>query len=505
MVAGVTATGSPAQAAGSSVISGTVFQDLNRNGTQDAGEAGFANAFLALSDGSGNTLTTAYTDQNGHFQFGGLANGNYGVGFAGGWWSSFENDWVMTSQPSPAPGYLNPRVPVSLSGTATANIALRPVVRSATPVSTLTTPSGTVINSFDDAVPATDVASALAQGSLFGAEQPHTTIDFDYGPSQTSTQVSGAPGSYSNYRATVDIRYTDWVDKFDWPLFYEYGHAWSMYYMYIVQQDPGLSAYLAARGLSGNPNVGTSQLWAPLELIADDYRELFGSANARSYPQDNTQIPPASQVPGLGSFLQSTFTQPALSTASFLQPPPSVAAIGPNNGPAAGGTSVTIDGSNFTGSGWGVSGVTFGPIPASGYTVASPSQIVAVAPPGSAVVDVSVRTVATVDGYLETSPTTSADQFTYVPTPTISGISPARGPMKGGTSVTITGTGFSGPGFAAAVYFGNVAAAFTVVSPTMIVATSPSSRTLQSVMVTVATPGGTSASGTSSTFTYTRK
>jgi hypothetical protein len=140
------AAGPAARASGSSVISGTVFRDLNRNGVQDAGEPGFSNAVIALYESSGTAVTTAYTDSSGHYRFGGLADGSY--------WPSLENSWVMTSHPAPAPGYLDPRVAVSLSGTATANIALRPVVRSSIPLSTVTTAGGTIINSFDDVVAA---------------------------------------------------------------------------------------------------------------------------------------------------------------------------------------------------------------------------------------------------------------------------------------------------------------------------------------------------------------
>jgi hypothetical protein len=88
------------------------------------------------------------------------------------------------------------------------------------------------------------------------------------------------------------------VDTFDFPISYEYGHAWSEYYLYIVQQDPTLASYLQARGLTGNPNLNSGQMWSPLELIADDYRQLFGTPNAQSYPPFNYQIPPPARWRG---------------------------------------------------------------------------------------------------------------------------------------------------------------------------------------------------------------
>ena len=49
---------------------------------------------------------------------------------------------------------------------------------------------------------------------------------------------------------------------------------------------------------------------------------------------------------------------------------------------------------------------------------------------------------------------TSAGTFTFLPAPTVSGLAPTSGPQSGGTSVVITGTGFTG---ATAVTFGGIA------------------------------------------------
>ena len=84
------------------------------------------------------------------------------------------------------------------------------------------------------------------------------------------------------------------------------------------------------------------------------------------------------------------------------------------------------------------------------------------------------------------------DQFTFTtpPAPTVTGVSPNTGSGVGGTSVTITGTNFSG---ASAVQFGTVAAtAYTVDSATQITATAPA-EAASTVDVFVTAPGGTSA------------
>ena len=73
--------------------------------------------------------------------------------------------------------------------------------------------------------------------------------------------------------------------------------------------------------------------------------------------------------------------------------------------------------------------------------------------------------------------------------PAVTTLSPTSGPVAGGTSVTITGTGFTG---ATAVKFGSTAAtSFTVNSATAITAKAPAG-TGGMVKVTVTTPYGTS-------------
>jgi IPT/TIG domain len=82
--------------------------------------------------------------------------------------------------------------------------------------------------------------------------------------------------------------------------------------------------------------------------------------------------------------------------------------------------------------------------------------------------------------------------------PTVSSVTPANGPTGGGTTVTVSGTGFAG---ATAVHFGATAAAgLTVNSDTTITTTSPSGS--GAVDVTVTGPGGTSATSSADHFTY---
>jgi len=82
--------------------------------------------------------------------------------------------------------------------------------------------------------------------------------------------------------------------------------------------------------------------------------------------------------------------------------------------------------------------------------------------------------------------------------PTVTAITPTSGGAGGGTTVTVTGTGFTG---ATAVRFGaSNLAPMMVLSDTQITATSPAGNGI--VDVTVVTPAGTSATSPADRFTY---
>jgi len=169
---------------------------------------------------------------------------------------------------------------------------------------------------------------------------------------------------------------------------------------------------------------------------------------------------------------------------------PAVTSISPNNGPAAGGTSVTITGTNLT----GATTVKFGATSATSFTVNSATSITATSPAGTGTADVTVTTSG------GTSPASAADQFSYVlPVPTITSVSPNTGPTTGGTAVTISGSNFTG---ATSVKFGNNnAISFTVTSTTQIAAIAPPGS-LGTIDVTVKTPSGTSAISPADQYSY---
>jgi hypothetical protein len=333
---------------GTGSISGTAFQDTNRNGVQDAGEPAMANQGIDLMDASGTNLVAfTSTDANGSYSFTGLSDGTYLVKYDPGSWWAIRSSWVPDTT-----GSVRPSVTVNLAGSAVVAFGWRPIVRStdlAAPISSYVGPNGLQVKSYDDVVAAKDIYDDLMSGSIIGPEAATTTVLFDYSTSSDYTVESytGGPGNYANYTASVYMAYMDWLQGGDQVLFHEYGHAWSLYYAYIVQQDSNLTAYLQARGILGDPRLGTSHAWTPRELIAEDYRQLFGSPNAQAAPQENTDLPPAAAVPWLKTFLATTFQQPP-ATASPLAPPADTTAPSVS-GVASVGSSLTCNAGAWSG------------------------------------------------------------------------------------------------------------------------------------------------------------
>ncbi|PKP05000.1 MAG: hypothetical protein CVU11_02320 [Bacteroidetes bacterium HGW-Bacteroidetes-6] len=130
---------------------------------------------------------------------------------------------------------------------------------------------------------------------------------------------------------------------------------------------------------------------------------LFGSSAAPFTVNSDAQITATSPI-GTGVVNVTVTTAEGTSLgASYTYDAPTIVAISPNSGTTSGGTSVTISGLNFT----GVSDVSFGATPASGFTVLSDGAITATSPAGSGAVNVTV-----------TSPsgTSNSMTFTYIPT-----------------------------------------------------------------------------------------
>ncbi|MGO9557484.1 MAG: beta strand repeat-containing protein [Acidimicrobiales bacterium] len=173
-------------------------------------------------------------------------------------------------------------------------------------------------------------------------------------------------------------------------------------------------------------------------------------------------------------------------TASGATLPPSVTSISPTSGPGTGGTAVTVTGLNFT----GATAVQFGTQFAPTFSISNTgTEIVAVSPIPVAAGSVNV----TVTGPEGTSQAVAGDVYTYTSAPPldVKTITPSSGPVAGGTSVTLTGTGLAGT---VSVRFGDVPAASFKVNPggTSVTAVAPKASGADRVDIAVTAGAHTS-------------
>ncbi len=243
---------------------------------------------------------------------------------------------------------------------------------------------------------------------------------------------------------------------------------------------------------AGGPLVGGTSVVIKGARLTGATEVKFGSANAISFTVVTAGRINAISPAGTGT-ADVTVTTPngtsAASPADHFTYGPNVTGVSPNRGPASGGTSVTITGSDLS----AATAVKFGTASATSFEVSSSTSITAVAPEGTGTVDVTVTDPEA------TSPVSPADQFSYVLPPTVTGVSPAGGPEAGGTEVTITVTGTE-LNEITEVDFGLSPASFFINNQGSITAFSPPGEGV--VDVTVTAFGGTSLTSFADQFRY---
>lgn len=167
--------------------------------------------------------------------------------------------------------------------------------------------------------------------------------------------------------------------------------------------------------------------------------------------------------------------------------------ISPSSGPAAGGNTITVLGTDFDQVRYVDVGSVAVPL-AQMFVTDMGTKIKLKAPSESdGTVDVVVVTLS------GQSPPVPADEYTYLG-PAVVGVTPSSGPGGGGTKVTITGTNLRG---ATGVDFGTIpATSFGMnAAKTRITAYAPA-QLAGVVDVTVTTPGGVSPTSPPDEFTY---
>jgi hypothetical protein len=243
---------------------------------------------------------------------------------------------------------------------------------------------------------------------------------------------------------------------------------------------------------AGGPVVGGTAVEIKGVRFTGATQVKFGSTGAASFTVISKSLITATSPAGTGA-VDVTVTTPsgtsATGPADRFTYGPNVTGVSPNRGPASGGTSVTVTGSDLS----AATAVMFGSTGAASFKVNSQSSITAVAPEGTGTVDVTVSDAEA------TSPVSSADQFSYVPAPAVTSVSPAGGPEAGGTEVTIT-VAETNLNEVTSVDFGLTPALFFVNNEGSITAFSPAGAGV--VDVTVTAFGGASATSPADQFRY---
>lgn len=158
-----------------------------------------------------------------------------------------------------------------------------------------------------------DVLGPLYTINLQDSQSSMTTVGYQV--------TNGVP---SNFHATtwlkgVSSTFANWPD---YIFAHEFGEAWTQYY-YAMKHGGSWASWEQMRYdqstyngttypyLIDDPRLGGSQTWDPREMIADDYRLLFGSSAAISERNAsiNTVITDPRNQPGLANWLLQQWAQ----------------------------------------------------------------------------------------------------------------------------------------------------------------------------------------------------
>lgn len=379
---------------------------------------------------------------------------------------------LLITTPPHAAGSVNVKVVTAAGGsTATTKSRFAYVAAAKVPAVTAISPKagdpvgGTVVTISGTAFTgATSVTFGTAAAAAF------TVVS---ATSIRATSPGGSPGS-------VDVRVTTPAGT---------SPAWAGDLFTYTAPVPRVSAIAPASG----PQAGGTSVTLTGTLLTGTTSVSFGGVAAAAFTviDDSTIVATSpSNPPGAVDVAVTTpvgvSTPSAATQFTYLWDGPTVTRVAPDHGSVAGGTTVEITGTGLA----AATAVDFGDSASSTFTVNSDTSITALAPPGTVgPVDVRVTTD-------RRTPVAALDVFTYVDVPVISAVTPATGPTAGGTTVTITGTGFLD--VSGVTLGGSQATGLTVVSPTTLTVVTPG-HSAGAVDVVVTTALGSSNAGT---FTY---
>jgi len=174
---------------------------------------------------------------------------------------------------------------------------------------------------------------------------------------------------------------------------------------------------------------------------------------------------------------------------------PTITSVSPATGPTSGGTTITINGTNFASG----AAVTIGGRAATNVTVVNASTITAVTPLGPAN-ELASQPLEVVVTNADGQSVTKAQAFAYfVPPPSITSLTPSAATTSGGTTVTIKGAGFTTAVVTTVKFGGTAATNVTIVDAVTMTVTAPA-HAAGTVDVTVQV--GSQSTTKSSAFAY---
>ncbi|WP_055550440.1 IPT/TIG domain-containing protein [Streptomyces sp. NBRC 110028] len=255
------------------------------------------------------------------------------------------------------------------------------------------------------------------------------------------------------------------------------GTSNALVYTYTTVVAPTLTSLSPASG----PTSGGNTVTINGTNLTGATQVLFGLNPATILTNTATQITVSAPAGAPSSVNVTVTTAGGISNPLpyFYIAAPTVSDVSPHLGPATGGNTVTIFGSNLT----LTSAVSFGGNPATAINVISDSQLTATAPPGSGTVTVTVTT----PGGTSTAGTGNP-YYTYLGAPVLTSLNPSHGSDTGGDVIVLNGSNLT---YTDAVTFGGVPASFSAISDTQVIATSPAGAP-GTVNVVAHTPAGNS-------------
>jgi IPT/TIG domain-containing protein len=235
---------------------------------------------------------------------------------------------------------------------------------------------------------------------------------------------------------------------------------------------PSLSSVAPAAG----PEAGGTRVTLRGSHLTDVSAMRFGDAAVGDFAVVDDSTITLTTPPGHGTvtvYVGSPGGYGSLAGAFTYSPPPVLTGVTPASGPERGGNHVLLAGRNFTRT--SDTRVFFGDREATPVNVVSSTSIDVVAPSGHGTVGVGV------DESFGSS--RLANAYTYIPPPTLSSISPARGPASGGTLVTLRGANFGRADDLHVAFGGSPATGVTLVDATTLTARTPAGSGVVDVRV----------------------